>query len=202
MMLLVGLGNPGPEFTRNRHNIGFMALDAIIQRHGFGRFRERLKGQRAEGTIAGQRCLALKPVTFMNRSGEAIGAAVRFLRIPLADVIVFHDEIDLRHGKVRTKRGGGNAGHNGLRNIDAHLGPDYRRVRLGVGHPGDEDLVKGHVLRDFGKADDAWLTPLLDAVAEAAPLLVLGDDPAFMSRVALLAKPPANGAPTQASLGA
>ena len=202
MLLLVGLGNPGPEFIRNRHNIGFMALDAIVERYDFGPYRKRFKGSLAAGVLAGRRCLALKPMTFMNHSGEAVSAAVRFFRIPSDDVTIFHDEIDLRRGKVRAKRGGGNAGHNGLRNIDAHLGPAYRRVRLGIGRPGEKDLVKGHVLKDFGTADDTWLTPLLDAVAEAAPLLVLGDDPAFMTKVALLAKPPADGAPTRVGLKA
>lgn len=200
MALLIGLGNPGPEFTGNRHNIGFMALDAIIRLYGFERFRERFKGKLAEGILGGQRCFALKPTTLMNRSGEAVSAAVRFYKVPLSKVIVFHDEIDLRRGKVRAKFGGSNAGHNGLRNIDAHLGPHYHRVRLGIGHPGERGLVKNHVLQDFNRSDQIWLGPLLEAVAEATPLLVLGDASAFMSKVALLTEPTIDKAPKQPGL--
>ncbi len=185
LVLLVGLGNPGPAYARNRHNIGFMALDAVVRRHGFGPFRSRFRGEAAEGTLAGRRVLALKPMTYMNESGRAVAEAVRFHKLPLADVVVFHDELDLAEGRLRVKRGGGHAGHNGLRSIHTHIGPDYRRVRLGIGHPGDKARVVGHVLKDFAKADERWLGPLLDAVAEHAPLLVAGDDAGFMSKVAL-----------------
>lgn len=190
MLLLVGLGNPGPEHERNRHNIGFMAADVIHRRHGFGPWRARFHGLIAEGTVAGKRVLALKPTTYMNRSGVAAGEAARFYKIAPADVTVLHDEMDLVAGKVRVKRGGGSAGHNGLRSLDAHIGPDYRRVRLGVGHPGDKERVLGWVLEDFRKSDAAWIEPLLDAVADALPHLLKGDDAGFMTRVALLAPVP------------
>lgn len=190
MLLLVGLGNPGPEHERNRHNIGFMAADVIRRRHGFGPWRARFHGQIAEATVAGMKVLALKPTTYMNRSGVAVSEAARFYKIAPADVIVLHDEMDLVAGKVRVKRGGGSAGHNGLRSLDAHIGPDYRRVRLGIGHPGDKERVLGWVLEDFRKSDAAWLEPLLEAVAEALPHLLKGDDPGFMTRVALLAPVP------------
>ena len=190
MLLLVGLGNPGPGHARNRHNLGFMAVDALVRRHSFGKFRKRFHGHLAEGMLGSQRSLALKPATYMNLSGLAVSAAVRFYKLALGEVVVFHDEIDLRPGKVRVKRGGSAAGHNGLRSLDSHLGPGYRRVRLGVGHPGDKEQVLNHLLKDFAAADIAWLEPLLDAVVEAAPLLALGDDPAFMSKVALLTRPP------------
>ena len=202
MLCFVGLGNPGPEHARNRHNIGFMALDAIAHRYGFASFRARFHGLLAQGTIGGRSCFAFKPATYMNRSGIAVGALVRFFRIPLGEVVVFHDEIDLAPGKVRAKRGGGNAGHNGLRSLDAHLGPGYRRVRLGVGHPGEKDRVHGHVLKNFGKAEGAWVEPLIDAVAEAAPLLALVDDPGFMTRVALLTQPPKKEPRAEAEVGA
>ena len=190
MLLLVGLGNPGQKHARNRHNIGFMVVDALVRHHSFGTFRKRFHGHLAEGMLGAQRSLALKPSTYMNDSGLAVSAAVRFYKLAPGNVVVFHDEIDLRPGKVRTKRGGGNAGHNGLRSLDSHLGPGYRRVRLGVGHPGEKAKVLNHLLKDFAAADLAWLEPLLDAVVEAAPLLALGDDPGFMSKVALLVSPP------------
>ena len=190
MLLLVGLGNPGPRYADNRHNIGFMALDEIVRRHGFGPWRRRFQGQIAEGRIGGERLLALKPETFMNESGRAVGEAARFYKIAPEDVIVLYDEIDLAPGKLRVKRGGGAGGHNGIRSIDAHLGKDYWRVRLGVGHPGHKDRVHGHVLRDFAKADRDWLQALLDAVARELPRLIAGDDGGFMSRVAFLTAPP------------
>lgn len=188
-LLLVGLGNPGPAYAGNRHNIGFMAVDAIAERHRFGPFRAKFQSHLAEGSLAGRTVLLLKPQTFMNVSGQAVAAAASFYKIPPADVLVFHDEIDLAAGKVRVKVGGGHAGHNGLRSLHAHIGPDYCRVRLGVGRPGSKDEVIDHVLDDFAKADRVWLTPLLDAIAEHAPLLAEGDGEAFMSKVALATRP-------------
>ncbi len=190
MLLVVGLGNPGSEHAGNRHNIGFMAVDAIARRHGFGPFRAKFQGELAEGRMGGGKVLTLKPQTYMNESGRSVGAAVDFFKIPMSNVIVLHDEIDLTAGKVRIKRGGGHAGHNGLRSIHAHIGPDYGRVRIGVGHPGDKDRVTGHVLRDFAKADAQWVEDLLDAIAEHFPKLADGDDAGFMSRVALDMAPP------------
>jgi peptidyl-tRNA hydrolase, PTH1 family len=185
MQLFVGLGNPGDKYQHNRHNIGFMAADAIARRHGFPPFREKFRGLLAEGAIEGESVLLLKPQTYMNDSGESVGAAAKFYKLEPADVTVFYDEIDLVPGKVRVKRGGGSGGHNGIRSIDPRLGPDYRRVRLGVGHPGHKDRVMPHVLGDFAKADLVWLEPLLEAVADAAGLLVRGDDNGFMNRLAL-----------------
>jgi PTH1 family peptidyl-tRNA hydrolase len=191
MRLLVGLGNPGSRFARNRHNIGFMAADAIARRHAVAAFRNRFKGELAEVPIAGKRVLLLKPQTFMNASGESVGEAARFFKILPADIIVIHDEIDLRPGKLRVKRGGGSAGHNGLRSIDAMLGPDYWRVRIGVGHPGVKELVQPYVLQNFtGEELTEWVAPLLDAVAETIPLLVSGAPDAFMSEVARRFAPP------------
>ncbi len=190
MLLVVGLGNPGSEHAGNRHNIGFMAVDAIARRHGFGPFRAKFQGELAEGRMGGGKVLALKPQTYMNCSGRSVGAAVDFFKIPMSDVIVLHDEIDLAAGKVRVKRGGGHAGHNGLRDIHAHIGSDYGRVRIGVGHPGDKDRVTGHVLRDFAKADAQWVEDLLDAIAKHFPEIADGNDADFMSRVALDMAPP------------
>jgi PTH1 family peptidyl-tRNA hydrolase len=188
--LLVGLGNPGRNYAGNRHNIGFRALDAVVQRHRFAPFRRRFDGEAADGALAGVAVLALKPMTFMNESGRCVAAAARFYRLAPERIIVFHDELDLAAGKLRVKRGGGAAGHNGLRSLDQHLGPDYWRVRLGIGHPGDKARVLGHVLNDFAAADAAWLEPLLAAVADHAPLLVRGDGAGFMSAVALALQPP------------
>jgi PTH1 family peptidyl-tRNA hydrolase len=194
-LLVVGLGNPGPAYAGNRHNIGFMAVEAIARRHGFASFRARFQGEIAEGTVAGRPILLLEPMTYMNESGRSVGAAARFYKIPTEDIVVFHDELDLAAGKLRVKDGGGHAGHNGLRSLHGHVGPGYRRVRLGIGRPcdkapGDKDRVVGHVLKDFAKEDAAWLDPLLDAVAEQFPLLVGGDVGAFMSKVALATNPP------------
>jgi PTH1 family peptidyl-tRNA hydrolase len=187
MLLWVGLGNPEPGMARQRHNIGFMALDVIAARHGFSPWRARFKGLVAEGSIGGVKVLGLKPMTYMNASGESVQAAAAFYKLPPEAITVFHDELDLVPGKVRVKRGGGAAGHNGLRSIDRMLGTqDYWRVRLGIGHPGSKERVLGHVLSDFGKADREWLIATLDAVAEAAPLLAAGEAEAFMTRVALL----------------
>jgi PTH1 family peptidyl-tRNA hydrolase len=191
MQLWVGLGNPEPNMARNRHNIGFMALDVIAIRHGFSPWRQRFKGLVAEGMIAGQMILALKPLTYMNASGESVQAAAAFFKIPEQNVTVFHDDLDLAPGKIRVKRDGGAAGHNGLRSIDQHLpSPDYWRVRLGIGHPGDKARVLGYVLGDFDKADMDWLLPCLDAVADNAALLATGKPEDFMSHVARLTKGP------------
>ena len=187
MKLWVGLGNPEPAMARHRHNIGFMAVDVIARRHGFTPWRQRFKGWTAEGTVGSARVLALKPGTYMNASGESVQAAAGFYKLPPAGITAFHDELDLVPGKVRVKRGGGAAGHNGLRSMDRILGTqEYWRVRLGIGHPGDKARVTGHVLGDFARVDVAWLVPLLDAVADAAPLLADDKPEEFMTRVALL----------------
>src|SRR5215468_4524491 len=196
MRLVVGLGNPGPRYARNRHNVGFMAVDLIARRHGVRGFRSRFKGELAEGMIGGERRLLLKPQTFMNDSGESVAETARFFKIAPAEIAVIHDEIDLRPGKLRVKRGGGNAGHNGLRSIDALLGPDYWRVRIGVGHPGVRELVQPYVLRDFAVEEVAlWVEPLLAAIAETIPLLIAGAPDAFMSEVARRLSPPDTGMP-------
>jgi PTH1 family peptidyl-tRNA hydrolase len=193
MKLWVGLGNPGPEHARQRHNIGFMALDAIAARHRFSPWRQRFRGLFAEGTIAGVRILALKPETYMNESGTAVQPAAFFYKLKPEALSVFHDELDLAPGRVRVKKGGGAAGHNGLRSIDRQLGAqDYWRIRLGIGHPGQKERVHGHVLGDFAKGDREWLDALLDAVADAAPMLAEGRTEEFMTRVALLTKPRAS----------
>jgi PTH1 family peptidyl-tRNA hydrolase len=189
MFLLVGLGNPGTKYAGNRHNIGFMAVDEIVRRHGFSPWRKKFHGEVSEGTLGMQKTLVLKPLTFMNESGQAVGEAIRFLGMEPEQVIIIYDEIDLLAGKVRVKLGGGAAGHNGIRSITAHIGPHYTRVRLGVGHPGDKTLVHPHVLSDFAKADKAWLTPLLDAVAEYAALLVEGETATFQNKVHLALAP-------------
>jgi PTH1 family peptidyl-tRNA hydrolase len=190
MQLWVGLGNPEPGMARNRHNIGFMAVDVIAIRHGFSPWRSRFKGLVAEGTVGRHKVLALKPRTYMNASGESVQAAASFYKVPPEAITAFHDELDLAPGKLRVKRGGGAAGHNGLRSMDRQLGtPDYWRVRLGIGHPGDKERVLGHVLGDFGKGDRDWLVRFLDAVADAAELLADGKPEEFMTKVALLAPP-------------
>jgi len=191
VLLWVGLGNPEPGMLKHRHNIGFMALDAIAHRHGFSPWRQRFRGVVAEGSLGGKKILALKPLTYMNASGESVQAAAAFYKLAPGAITAFHDELDLAPGKVRVKLGGGAAGHNGLRSMDRMLGgPDFWRVRLGIGHPGTKERVLGHVLNDFGKADMVWLPPLLDAVADAAPLLAEGRPDAFMTRVALLSQEP------------
>jgi peptidyl-tRNA hydrolase, PTH1 family len=187
MLLWAGLGNPEPGMARHRHNIGFMAVDVIAIRHAFSPWRNRFKGLVAEGSLGGERILALKPMTYMNDSGESVQAAAAFYKLEPDAIIAFHDELDLAPGKVRVKRGGGTAGHNGLRSIERMLGtPEFWRVRLGIGHPGVKERVLGHVLGDFAKADRDWLLPVLDAVAEAAPLLATGKPEEFMSKIALL----------------
>jgi peptidyl-tRNA hydrolase, PTH1 family len=190
MLLWVGLGNPEPGMARNRHNIGFMALDVIAIRHGFSPWRRRFKGLTAEATIGGEKILALKPMTYMNTSGESVQSAAAFCKLPPEAITAFHDELDLVPGKLRVKLGGGAAGHNGLRSMDRLLGTsDYWRVRMGIGHPGSKERVLPYVLGDFSKADAIWLIPFLDAVADAAPLLAAGKAPDFMTRIALVTQP-------------
>lgn len=193
MLLLVGLGNPGEAYQNHRHNIGFMAVDAIADAHKFAPARSRFRGQTREGMIAGkdgpEKALVLKPMTYMNESGNAVQEAISFFKIALEDVYVFYDELDLAAGKVRVKRGGGNAGHNGLRSISTHAGNDYWRVRIGIGHPGEKERVVGHVLGNFTKADRAWVDPLLDAIAGAAPFLADADEAGFMNKVTLATQP-------------
>ena len=189
MKLIAGLGNPGDKYAANRHNIGFMAVDGIARRHGFSPWRRRFSGEVAEGRLGGDKVILLKPMTFMNESGRSVGEAMRFFRLEPSDVIVLHDELDLAPGKVRIKTGGGHAGHNGLRSIMAHIGADFHRVRLGIGHPGDKRLVHGYVLHDFGKAEREWLEPLIEAVADNADLLVAEDFSGFLNRVHLAVAP-------------
>lgn len=185
MLLIAGLGNPGPKYARNRHNAGFMAADAIARRHSFSPWSKKFKGEIAEGMLGGEKTLLIKPQTFMNRSGDAVGEALRFYKLQPSDLVVLYDELDLAPGKVRVKTGGGAGGHNGIRSIDAHCGKDYRRVRIGIGHPGMKEMVTGHVLGDFAKADQEWLEPMLDAIADAGPLLATGDEAGFMNKVSL-----------------
>ncbi|MGE0408483.1 MAG: aminoacyl-tRNA hydrolase [Amphiplicatus sp.] len=189
MLLLVGLGNPGAKHSRHRHNVGFMAVDAIAEAHRFGPARSKFRGEIADGALGSRKTLILKPATFMNLSGQSVGEAARFYKIPPKDVIVFHDELDLVAGKVKAKTGGGIAGHNGLQSIAEQIGPDFRRVRIGIGHPGDKSRVTGHVLGDFAKADEDWLLPLLAAIAAAAPALV-ESDAKFTAALALRLAPP------------
>ena len=185
MLLFVGLGNPGTRYAQNRHNIGFMAADEIARRHNIGPWRRRFQGVAAEGPIAGERVLLLKPETFMNDSGRAVAEAEHFYKVPLGDIVVIHDEIELPPGKVRVKVGGGIAGHNGLRSISAHVGNEYRRVRVGVGHPGVKELVHPHVLSDFAKSERPWVEALCEIIAENAALLVKGQDNSFQNKVHL-----------------
>ncbi len=185
MRLFVGLGNPGSRYAGNRHNAGFMAVDAIARAHGSTPWKRRFQGQAADAVIASEKVVLLKPETFMNDSGRSVAEAQRFFKLDLADIVVFHDELDLPDAKLRVKIGGGNAGHNGLRSITALCGNDYRRVRIGIGHPGHKDLVHGYVLRDFEKSETEWVDDLLRAVAAEAGLLVRGDDPGFQNRIHL-----------------
>ena len=190
MLILVGLGNPGRNYARHRHNVGFRVVDALAARYELAAARPRFHSSVAAGVIAGRRVLLLKPRTFMNDSGRAVGAALRFYKLRPRDVLVAHDDLDLVLGKVRVKTGGGAAGHNGLRSIDARIGRGYRRMRLGIGHPGDRGRVRGHVLSEFDAAEADLLDRVVDAVCTAMPLLIAGDDPGFMTRVALLNPPP------------
>jgi PTH1 family peptidyl-tRNA hydrolase len=189
MRLIVGLGNPGSEYAHNRHNVGFMAVDAIARRYGFGPVRKRFSGEAAEGNVVVHKVLLLKPLTYMNDSGRAIAEAAHFYKIDTADVVVLHDELDLVPGKVRTKTGGGAAGHNGLRSTDAAIGQDYLRIRIGIGHPGDKSRVTPYVLGNFAKDEQPMIEAVNDAIAEALPLLLNGDEAGFMTRVALKTEP-------------
>jgi peptidyl-tRNA hydrolase, PTH1 family len=185
MLLIVGLGNPGRRYAGNRHNIGFMAADAIHRFHRFAPWRARFEGEVSEGLIGGQKTLVLKPATYMNESGRAVSQAMRFYKLNPADVVVIYDELDLPPGKLRMKQGGSTAGHKGLKSIEAHIGAGFRRMRIGIGHPGSKDLVNHHVLHDFARADREWIDPLLTAIAANAELLVSGEDASFMNRVHL-----------------
>ena len=193
MMIIAGLGNPGSKYQDNRHNIGFMAVDALYRRYSFSPWSKKFKAEISEGEIAGEKVLLMKPQTFMNLSGEAVGEAMRFYKLSPANIVAIHDELDLPPGKVRLKAGGGHGGHNGLKSLDAHCGKEYRRLRLGIGHPGDKDRVHGHVLGDFAKADQAWLDPLLDAIADNADLLVKGEDGKLLNKLALATGGKADG---------
>ncbi|WP_315704914.1 MULTISPECIES: aminoacyl-tRNA hydrolase [unclassified Bradyrhizobium] len=186
MLLFVGLGNPGAKYARNRHNIGFMAVDAIARRHGFSPWRRRFQGETSEGSLDSERVILLKPTTYMNESGRSVQEALNFFKLGAGEVTVFQDELELPPGKLRVKVGGGIAGHNGLRSISAHIGNDYRRVRLGIGHPGVKELVHGHVLSDFAKAEMPWVEALCDAVADNAGLLTGKRDSTFANKVHLV----------------
>lgn len=189
MYLLVGLGNPGSQYAGNRHNVGFMVVDKIHRRYAFAPHRLKFEGELAEGEIAGKKVLLLKPSTFMNESGRSVGAVARFYKIPPQKVIVLHDEIDLVPGKIRAKAGGGAAGHNGLKSIAHHFSKEFWRIRIGVGHPGDKNLVTGHVLRDFSETDRSWVDRTIDAIAEATPLLLSSEGPEFLTKVRLILNP-------------
>jgi len=190
MKLWVGLGNPGAKYARNRHNVGFMALDRVVIDHGFSPWRQRFSAEMSEGVVAGEKVILLKPLTCMNNSVQSVGEAMRFYKLTPEDVVVFHDELDLAPGKCRVKIGGGTAGHNGLRSTDAHIGANFRRVRIGIGHPGHKDRVAGYVLHDFAKADSDWLEPLLQGISEGSAALAAGDDAGFQNKVALRTAPP------------
>ncbi|WP_136660250.1 aminoacyl-tRNA hydrolase [Nitratireductor sp. XY-223] len=185
MLLVAGLGNPGSRHAKNRHNIGYMAADAIARRHSFSNWSKKFRGEIAEGQLAGEKVLLIKPQTYMNLSGESVGEAMRFYKLTPSDLIVIYDELDLQPGKVRIKTGGGHGGHNGIRSIDSHCGKDYRRLRLGIGHPGHKERVNSHVLGDFAKADGEWVEQLLDAVADNFPMLVTGDESGFLNKIAV-----------------
>ncbi|WP_113261778.1 aminoacyl-tRNA hydrolase [Agrobacterium cavarae] len=185
MIIIAGLGNPGNQYAGNRHNIGFMAVDALQRLPSFTPWSRKFKAEISEGEIAGEKILLMKPLTFMNLSGESVGEAMRFYKLAPGDIIAIHDELDLPVGRARIKTGGGHGGHNGLKSLDAHCGKEYRRLRLGIGHPGDKDRVHGHVLGDFAKADKAWLDPMLDAIADNAAMLVKGEESQLMNKLAL-----------------
>ncbi len=201
MRLLVGLGNPGPDYARHRHNVGFMAADAIARRHGLGPSRKHFHGRACEGVIGGEKVTVLKPETYMNDSGRAVAAAMGFYKLDPGQVIVVHDEIDLDPGRLKVKLDGGAGGHNGLRSIDAHVGPDYWRVRVGVGHPGHSDLVERFVLHDFSREELALMDKMVEAIAEGLPLLLEGRDSAFMSKVDVLVHPRPPKAPPEPAGG-
>lgn len=189
MHIIAGLGNPGPKHEKDRHNVGFMAADEIVRRHGFSRWSDKFEAKIAEGTIGGEKVLVVKPQTYMNLSGQAIGKILRFHKLEPANLTVLYDELDLPPGKLRVKTGGGAGGHNGIRSIDAHCGPDYHRVRIGIGHPGDRSQVTSYVLGSFAKADHEWLDPLLAAIADNADLLVTGAHDRFMNRISTATSP-------------
>ena len=190
MKLFVGLGNPGAKYARNRHNIGFMALDLIASDHGFGPWKTKFQGEVSDGKLGSEKIILLKPSTFMNLSGQSVGEAMRFYKLDSTDVTVFHDEIDLAPAKTKVKAGGGHAGHNGLRSIHQHIGPHYDRVRMGVGHPGHKDKVPSYVLHDFAKADEGWLDDVLRGISDGAPYLAADDSARFLNAVALRVTPP------------
>ena len=202
MKFFTGLGNPGAKYAHNRHNIGFMALDRIADDHGFSPWRRKFQGLMCDGTLNGIKVILLKPETFMNNSGQSVGEAARFHKIPVADLTVFHDELDLAPGKCRVKLGGGHAGHNGLRSIHAHLSEHYQRVRLGIGHPGHKDRVAGYVLHDFAKAEADWLEDVLAGVSDGAAHLAGGDSAKFMNAVSLRTAPPRPSTGTQKAANA
>lgn len=190
MMIFVGLGNPGPRYARNRHNIGYMALDKIHERQGFEPWRDRFQAQVSEGRLGSAKCILIKPMTYMNESGRSVQAAVQFYKLEPDQIYVVHDELDLAPGKLRTKAGGGAGGHNGLRSIIAHIGPHFMRVRIGIGHPGNKNAVQRYVLHDFAKAETAWVEPMTDAMADHIGLLAKGEDSTFMNRIHLALNPP------------
>ncbi len=200
MLIFAGLGNPGSKYARHRHNIGYMVADEIIRRYGFRLAQARHHSYVATGDIGGEKILLLKPKTFMNDSGRAVGSALRYYKLKARDITAIYDELDLAPGKVRVKRGGGAGGHNGIRSLDSHIGKDYRRIRIGIGHPGDKKRVHRYVLSDIAKADLPLMRDIVDAVCEALPILVDGDDPGFMTKVALICPPPksAKAATTEA----
>ena len=197
MKLIVGLGNPGAKYAANRHNIGFMAVDRIAADHGFSPWRQRFQAEMSEGRLGSEKVVLLKPLTFMNLSGQSVGEAMRYLKLTPEDVIVIHDELDLAPGKCRVKLGGGHAGHNGLRSIHQHIGENYHRVRLGIGHPGHKDRVAGYVLSDFAKADADWLDDLLRGISDGAAALAGGDGPGFQNAVARRIAPSRNQGPAE-----
>ncbi|KQV38285.1 MULTISPECIES: aminoacyl-tRNA hydrolase [unclassified Rhizobium] len=197
MQIFAGLGNPGGKYAGNRHNIGFMAVDAIHRRHNFSPWSRKFKAEISEGELGGERVLLMKPQTYMNLSGESVGEAMRFYKLEPKDIVAIYDELDLPPGKARIKTAGGHGGHNGIKSLDAHCGKDYRRLRLGIGHPGAKEMVHNHVLGDFAKADQSWLSPLLDALADNADMLVKGEDSQLMNKLALAVggKPEAEAPP-------
>ncbi len=199
MKLFVGLGNPGSKHARNRHNIGYMAVDRIAEDHGFGPWKSKFQGRICEGRLSGEKLLLLKPETFMNLSGQSVGEAMRFYKLDPGDVTVFQDELDLAPGKVRVKQGGGHAGHNGLRSLHGHIGEDYARVRVGIGHPGRKEMVAHYVLHDFARADEEWLGDLLHGISDGVAHLAAGDSGKFMNAVALRVVPPRKSGSANAS---
>ncbi|MGZ9810336.1 aminoacyl-tRNA hydrolase [Pseudoroseicyclus sp. H15] len=202
MKIFAGLGNPGAKYARNRHNIGFMAVEEIASAHGFSPWRGRFQGSVTEGVLGGEKVLLLRPETFMNLSGQSVGEALRFYKLGPEDLVVFHDEIDLAPGRIKLKQGGGHAGHNGLRSIHQHVGEAYGRVRMGVGHPGRKEAVPGYVLHDFPKADEEWLDDMIRGCADGAEALAKGDGPGFLNAVNRRLNPARNGPKPEASSGA